>query len=304
MIRLAIVLALWPLGGMAQVLSFPGNAELVAETASDTKSDAIAVGPWVNGTVPRDLREGAVRRQAWRIPAEGIATLQVMRPLRQQLRDAGFDIRYDCETKVCGGFDFRFALDVMLPPDMQVDLRDFRYLAATKDDVAVWILVSRSAAAAHVQVTFVTESADTALATPDAPALRMAPVAQGDLEVALDQSGRFILNGLTFATGSAQLDGGAVPSLQALADYLARYPDRRVALVGHTDAEGSLEANIALSRRRAGSVVERLVADYGVSRRQLDAQGMGYLSPVASNLNAEGRDMNRRVEVIVTSTAP
>jgi outer membrane protein OmpA-like peptidoglycan-associated protein len=87
-----------------------------------------------------------------------------------------------------------------------------------------------------------------------------------------------------------------------LADYLAAQPDLSVALVGHTDASGSLDGNIVISKRRAGSVLERLVSDYGVARRQLDAQGMGYLSPIASNQTQEGRDANRRVEVIVTST--
>jgi len=72
--------------------------------------------------------------------------------------------------------------------------------------------------------------------------------------------------------------------------------------VGHTDAEGSLDGNIALSRRRAASVLERLVTAYQVDRRQMEAQGMGYLAPIASNLTEEGREANRRVEVIVTST--
>ena len=90
-------------------------------------------------------------------------------------------------------------------------------------------------------------------------------------------------------------------SLQALADYLANAPDLQVALVGHTDSSGPLDVNIALSKRRAGSVLERLVSDYGVARKQLEAQGMGYLAPVASNLTQQGRDANRRVEVIITS---
>jgi OOP family OmpA-OmpF porin len=49
-------------------------------------------------------------------------------------------------------------------------------------------------------------------------------------------------------------------------------------------------------------VLERLVTTYDIPPHQLDAQGMGYLSPVASNLTEEGREVNRRVEVIITST--
>ncbi|MDP5359491.1 MAG: OmpA family protein, partial [Paracoccaceae bacterium] len=91
-------------------------------------------------------------------------------------------------------------------------------------------------------------------------------------------------------------------SLRDLADYLLLHPDRTVALVGHTDSAGSLATNIALSKRRAGSVLERLVTVYGVARRQLEAEGMGYLAPVSSNLTEAGREANRRVEVIITST--
>jgi len=124
----------------------------------------------------------------------------------------------------------------------------------------------------------------------------------GDLAQSLEDQGRFILSGLVFETGSAQLGNAIFGSLQDLADYLIANPDRTVALVGHTDFVGSLDGNIALSKRRAGSVLERLVTTYDIPRHQLDAQGMGYLSPVASNLTEEGRETNRRVEVIITST--
>ena len=75
-----------------------------------------------------------------------------------------------------------------------------------------------------------------------------------------------------------------------------------VLLVGHTDAAGGLEANIALSRRRAASVVAHLVGELGVSRAQVSAEGVGYLVPRASNLTDQGRAENRRVEVVLTST--
>ena len=73
-------------------------------------------------------------------------------------------------------------------------------------------------------------------------------------------------------------------------------------LVGHTDAEGALEGNIALSKRRATAVMERLVSVYGVEAAQVSADGVGFLSPLASNLTADGRAQNRRVEVVLTST--
>jgi OOP family OmpA-OmpF porin len=70
-------------------------------------------------------------------------------------------------------------------------------------------------------------------------------------------------------------------------------------LVGHTDATGGLEINISVSRRRAASVVERLVAAYNVPRAQIAAEGVGYLAPRATNLTDAGRTANRRVEAVL-----
>ena len=131
-----------------------------------------------------------------------------------------------------------------------------------------------------------------------------APVGQanGSLAQQLDVVGHAILHDLDFTIGSAELSDAAFASLAELAAYLAAYPDRSVALVGHTDSAGALDINIALSQRRARSVLDRLVTGHGVNRRQLAAEGMGYLAPIASNQTETGRDANRRVEVIVTST--
>ena len=76
-------------------------------------------------------------------------------------------------------------------------------------------------------------------------------------------------------------------------------PTITVAIVGHTDAVGSLAGNTALSKRRAESVRARLIEDYGVDPEQLQADGVGYLAPIASNLTDAGRAANRRVDVIL-----
>jgi len=90
-------------------------------------------------------------------------------------------------------------------------------------------------------------------------------------------------------------------TLTTLANYLKAQPNRKIALVGHTDAEGSLQGNIALSRQRARAAMQRLI-ELGVPRAQLEAEGVGYLAPMANNLTEEGRTQNRRVEAILTST--
>lgn len=309
---LTLFLSLLP--GLAGALSLdlPGNATLEADVTETPSIYEMPIGPWREDGMPILSEQGNLRQQAWRINGARLTTAQILLPLRAQLTEDGFDILFECQTEGCGGFDFRFATRVVDAPDMHVDLGDFRYLAAerTGDEGTelVSLLISRSAQAGHVQLTRVGPAQETdAIGTATGQALSSAlpagtPPAPTDLAARLERTGHAVLTDLTFETGSAQLGSGSFASLDALAVYLAAHPERRVALVGHTDSVGALEGNISLSRRRAGSVLERLVSDYGVPRRQLEAEGMGYLAPVASNLTEDGREANRRVEVIMLST--
>jgi OOP family OmpA-OmpF porin len=70
-------------------------------------------------------------------------------------------------------------------------------------------------------------------------------------------------------------------------------------LVGHSDAVGGLEGNIAISKQRAEAVRQRLISKYGIQKSRITAQGIAFLSPRASNQTPEGREQNRRVEAVV-----
>jgi len=296
----------------AQSLELPPGTQQSAQTTHPFGSAAIPVGVFANGVLPMATAEGTVTATAWKISSDTLSTLQIMVPLRQQLIDDGFEILVDCETQRCGGFDFRFQINLLPEPEMHIDLGDFRFVSArrgTPDGTLEYfsVIVSRGGNARFVQVTRVGPSeiaapvivASSKSAAPDqiAPALP-----DGTIAVLLTTIGRAPLEDLGFETGSANLADETFPSLTELAEYLNSNPDKSVALVGHTDARGSLAKNMALSKNRAGSVVARLVSEYGVTRQQLEAAGVGYLVPRASNLTADGRTQNRRVEVILTST--
>ncbi|AGI66249.1 putative OmpA family protein [Octadecabacter antarcticus 307] len=309
MIRILALLLLAPLQAVAFTLDMPANATLVVEEVVGLDSYAMPTAAWTPAGLPVLTGTGEVRSQAWRVTALGLTTLQLLKPLTNQLTEAGFEVLFTCTADACGGFDFRFATPVLPAPAMHVDLGDYRFVATRRTvDGAVELLsllASRSSSAGFIQIIRVGAADSAPVAAADAPAVcgvAPTPAPDGNLSQSLEDQGRFILTGLVFQTGSAQLGDASVMSLQDLADYLIANPDRTVALVGHTDSVGSLDGNIALSKRRAGSVLERLVTTYDIPRRQLDAQGMGYLSPVATNLTEDGREANRRVEVIITST--
>lgn len=342
------LLALAALG--APVLAFePALPFPVLEAAAEPAafdSYALPTGPFAAGALPVQQVEGMVDRRAWRLEAPGASLLQVLAPLRDQLLAAGYTVLLDCETRACGGFDFRFATEVMAEPAMHVDIGEFRFLSARRQDgrqdgrgdgrgdEAVSLIVSRSGAAAFVQMIHVgatalpppailpgaapsgappaTESpAPQPAVTPVPPA---GPALSGDVsgDLAGDLSGDLAarlaagfavaLDDLVFASGASELAGGDYASLAALAGWLAADPARRVVLVGHTDGSGGLGPNVALSRKRAEAVRQVLLARHGVDAAQISAEGAGPLAPRDTNLSEAGRLKNRRVEAVPAPT--
>ncbi len=296
-----------PFCAAAEELTLPANARQLADQVSQLDSYALAVGPFDAGVVPVLDFEGRVERLSWRLDATDKTTLQVLAPLRDQITVAGYDVLYDCTDLACGGFDFRFATEVIAAPDMHVNIRDYRYLGATRgDNEALSLMVSQAGTVIYIQAIHV--------APQGLDQLSIVPSGDRDLQEQPPQSppptgladtltaqGHVVLSDLVFETGAARLGQGPFTSLAQLADFLKDNPEYRVALVGHTDNVGSLETNISLSKHRAGSVRARMNETHGISQDRIDAEGMGYLAPVATNLTPEGRDANRRVEAILLS---
>lgn len=104
--------------------------------------------------------------------------------------------------------------------------------------------------------------------------------------------------GLEFETGKAQLRPGSAALIAEIVHLLREDPALKLHVVGHADAVGALEANIALSRRRAEAVVEELTSRHGISPARLRPDGVGSLVPLATNRTEEGRAKNRRVDLV------
>jgi outer membrane protein OmpA-like peptidoglycan-associated protein len=109
------------------------------------------------------------------------------------------------------------------------------------------------------------------------------------------------LRDVLFATGKATLQPGAERTLDQLAAALKDAPDRPIEVEGFTDSVGSEEFNQALSERRAQAVREALLAR-GVDPSRIAVRGFGESYPVASNDNTAGRQLNRRVEIVVANS--
>jgi outer membrane protein OmpA-like peptidoglycan-associated protein len=120
-----------------------------------------------------------------------------------------------------------------------------------------------------------------------------------DVGASLQRDGRVVLRGITFATDSADLSGGAYAAAGNIAGVLSQYPQLRLAVVGHTDNTGDYNHNIDLSGRRAQSIVNAMVNDYDIDPTRLAAVGVGPLAPIETNNTDYGRSQNRRVELVV-----
>ncbi|MEM9267457.1 MAG: OmpA family protein, partial [Pseudomonadota bacterium] len=173
----------------------------------------------------------------------------------------------------------------------------------------VGLLVSRRFETAYVQITQI--SLPGASAEPEPPAVEPTtsenenvtpdaapPVSKVSLAEVLKTQGFAVLETVQFATGSFELGEGAQPAMADLAELLVSQPGLVLDIVGHSDTQGGLDSNRALSQRRAEAVRAALL-EQGVPAAQVAAAGIGSLSPRDTNATPEGRARNRRVEIVV-----
>lgn len=281
-------------------LDLPLNASLTASRDSAQDQIGIPVGPFTAGAVQTRTFEGEVTRRAYRVNAPGLTPLQILAPLREQIKNAGFDLVLECNQISCGGYDFRFAIEVLPAPNMYVNIRAFHFVTAINPqaDEAITLLASAAGGAGYLQIMRV-GAIDAAPVLPEAPVQPATQAPAQEFAAQLLANGHVVLHGLDFASGTTSLGDQSSPALEALALLMTARPALQIAVVGHTDTVGGLAANIAVSRARAQAVRTALIDIYSADGARIEAEGMGYLAPFASNLTAEGREANRRVEVIV-----
>ncbi|MBB5208085.1 OmpA family protein [Chiayiivirga flava] len=127
---------------------------------------------------------------------------------------------------------------------------------------------------------------------------KMVTVSAADMGSAIASTGRVALYGILFDTNSSTIKPESTPALEQIAALMTQQPALKLHVVGHTDSQGGLESNFALSKARAQAVSAALTAQYGIAAARLSANGVSYLAPVASNADDAGRAKNRRVELV------
>ncbi|QDL92087.1 OmpA family protein [Paroceanicella profunda] len=259
-------------------------------------------------------RSGQVETEVWRIDNTDLNPAQLLDAARSALTDMGYALRYDCAAEACGGFDFRFALPLAGAPEMEVDLARYHYTALVNGPESIVLFASRAGSSGYVQVvSILAPPGPDAAAAPEAEAGAPDPAATGAtapqdaaadatppvLLAELRRDGRVRLPDIDFDAGNASVLPGSAPAIAALAGMLKADPEVKVVIVGHTDATGGLDANLALSKARAEAIRTVLLRDHGIAAARVAAAGVGPLSPITNNATDAARARNRRVEVVL-----
>ncbi len=284
----------------------------VLQNASDEKFASVRVpaGPGRSGGAQaRFDKASAVEGHVsafFYVQAKERSALEVFRNYQSALKTAGFATLYSCEMTACDEAQIRdpFPKELLgvrrwaggrVDPTSSFD-RDVRFMSAK---------LSRNGADTYVMV-YVAEPnslwgapvAAVVVAEPAAMDNGNVVVSTDRLQKGLADEGKIALYGIYFDTGRAEVKPESKGQLDEMAKLLNGDKSLKVVIVGHTDNQGSADANVALSQRRADAVVAALVSTYKVDAARLRARGVASFAPVATNRTEVGRAKNRRVELV------
>lgn len=244
---------------------------------------------------------------------KGHSDLEVFRNYKQSLEKNGFKLLHVCEDgALCAKqdlaesaakwtYDSRAFVGGSFGMNNMTGGRPFRFLMARlarpSGDVTVILTLRGGYWAAEGFDT------DYFLQVIEAQAMQNDQVKQvvmaDNLGKGLAADGKIALYGIFFDTAKADVKPESKPQLDEMAKLLTQSPKLQVFIVGHTDNQGGVDANLALSLRRAQSVAATLTKNYKIETSRLSARGVANFSPVASNDADAGRAKNRRVELVV-----
>jgi OmpA-OmpF porin, OOP family len=273
----------------------------------------LVTGPLKGYDLPPDPSTrvtGKYTRILYVAPPERSA-LEVFHNYAQELEQNGYETVFTCSEGECGKPNALartlYHQDKQLKNKGQITQYAFsspvepQFLAATlsrpEGDVHVSVYVAtetyknfpETAQRALVLLDLVeTAPLEQKMVTVDASAMAKSIAAQGTIA----------LYGIYFDTDKADLKPESQPTLDEIAKLLQGDAGLKLYVVGHTDGVGGFDYNMDLSRRRAQAVVQELVGKYAVAGSRLKSAGVGFLAPVGSNEDEEGRAKNRRVELV------
>ncbi|MEP6485566.1 MAG: OmpA family protein [Rudaea sp.] len=294
-----------------------GGSELVGYFNKDYDETDVIEAPFFGADHSPDngwrRLEGHIQLYYYKLPS-GRSSLEVLRNYQASLKSKGFVELFSCSTSdgscymkrtghvsTTGPYDFANALDASpeLPRYKGDYIRNYfqtngRYLLARlarpQGDVYASIALGEGNRESLAIVRVIeTKAMDSG---------KIAFVGADEMRRTIGATGRIALYGIQFDFDKAMVKPESKPTLDEIAALLNSDSAMRIAVVGHTDAQGTAAYNMDLSRRRAASVAAALTGEYGIDASRITPRGAGATQPLASNDNEEGRAKNRRVELV------
>ena len=268
------------------------------------------------------VAEGRYTRLIYVAP-EGRSTLEVLRNYIDEIKAKGGKALYGCNGTPCGGdmhgndhgggtqglLEKLYPHERVKAPDFSngkcastMDVTEQRFvvfrLPTENGDAHIGVLVYNVQDSLYCKAFNDRTMAMVIAIEPKAREQKMVTVTAADMQKAIDSTGRIALYGIYFDTNKTDIKPESDAAIEQIASLLKANAGLKVFIVGHTDNVGSHAANMDLSKRRAASVMANLVSRHTVAAAQMEAAGVGMLSPMASNDDDAGRAKNRRVELV------
>jgi OOP family OmpA-OmpF porin len=268
--------------------------------------------------------EGRRQHFVYLLP-EGTAPLAVLRNYQNQAKAKGGKTLYECLGQQCGGGQRYISAGgggtqsigmILWPQDKILDKGNSPAGCAMRGKVAEqrFAALEIPGSSAHVGVLAYTSELDgecknfngrtfVMVDTLESKAMAqtMDTPSADEMVASITTSGRVALYGILFDSGQTQIKAESKATMDEIAKLLAANKSLKLLVVGHTDNAGGFAPNLELSKKRAEAVVAQLVSQYTVAPARLQAFGVAYSSPVASNVEETGRAKNRRVELVANN---
>ncbi len=277
---------------------------------------------------PKVVTAAGQRSRLMYITPPGTSSLAALRSYQQDLTASGYKTLFECdgekssssEAKPCEQMDYLSStgssqLDALFPKTSWTfsdssapscaaggTIRDARYSVLQNPEGA---LVAFATFSPDINSIYCDQAAykgrvfvAVARVQPKERVQNMVAISASEMQKSMDNTGRVALYGIFFDTGSSVIKAESGTALAEIAKLLNANPALKLHVVGHTDNQGSLDSNFALSKARAQAVSTALSQNYAIAAARLNANGVSSLAPVASNTEEAGRAKNRRVELV------
>ena len=282
------------------------GSTLIGKYQSNYVQYLVAEGPLTReGFLKKSTPEGELECFLYRGPA-GRTALEVFRNYEQQLKKSGLGILFSCSDSKCLQDTYSgFFITLYGSTHNKVEKRNTfpakeitniysgqHYVSAlwkgTESNKYVTIGIATDNDVVYAYIDILTEkNMDT----------DMVEITANYIRDEIKKQGKVVIYETLFESGKSILMPSAATIINEMLAYIRANPPKTFYVVGHTDDTGNFDSNMTLSLQRAQRLTDELIKK-GASAQQLTPKGVGPLAPVGTNQTEEGKQRNRRVELV------